>query len=440
MITSSLEIYNIAHKFNSKIKEKFIPKIQRVYSTPHFLTLSIRFPGESNYLCLGRGAGYEGLWPASEQIPTQVRVQDKFRDLVKKHFRNKALLKITALENERAVCFHLKSKTKKLDVLILWKGRNTYYAWVDLNENIYYALWENRKNTLDLDEYAMNPFSYIFADKIGIEPKRKNRGGPVFDFNTYIETIKNKNELVFNKKKKKKDRKINFLKKDLLKVKQWKQIQKDLIAENIDLEPQNIIVKGIKFKFKKNHNLYQKKDIVFQKLKRLKAAEEIITQKIAAFDKQNNHTLKIESCKVITPVWGIEKKNKIKKVTLKTNTGEVWSYNGTRIWVGRNAHENDQLRQIKGLKKSIWVHLEGYTSGHAFIEIENKAQLYEILTLVGSLLRDYSELTMTELPLIYTEAKNLKGVKGRAGAVTVKKEKHIKVDYQKGWREILSVL
>ena len=58
-----------------------------------------------------------------------------------------------------------------------------------------------------------------------------------------------------------------------------------------------------------------------------------------------------------------------------------------------------------------------------------------ILRLIGSVMIEYSEFDFSEANLIYTQVKNLKGVKGAPGKVIFKKEKHIKVICDPNWRD-----
>ena len=55
------------------------------------------------------------------------------------------------------------------------------------------------------------------------------------------------------------------------------------------------------------------------------------------------------------------------------------------------------------------------------------------MQVIGSIIRDYSEHKILEIPLQYTEVKNLKGIKGKAGSVIYKKEKYITVSYKPNW-------
>jgi hypothetical protein len=80
--------------------------------------------------------------------------------------------------------------------------------------------------------------------------------------------------------------------------------------------------------------------------------------------------------------------------------------------------------------------LEGHKSGHLIIK--GKINFDEnLFSLIGSLIRDYSNIEINEIPLIYTQVKNIKGLKGKSGTVTYSKEKYLRVIYQKIWSEFI---
>jgi uncharacterized protein YcbK (DUF882 family) len=61
------------------------------------------------------------------------------------------------------------------------------------------------------------------------------------------------------------------------------------------------------------------------------------------------------------------------------------------------------------------------------------------LAAIASLLRDYSRLEIREIPVLYSQLKNVKGMKGVKGEVIIKKPKHLRCLYI-DWKEIISIL
>ena len=57
---------------------------------------------------------------------------------------------------------------------------------------------------------------------------------------------------------------------------------------------------------------------------------------------------------------------------------------------------------------------------------------------LASLLRDCSKLDILEIPVIYSQVKHVKGLKGTAGKVLIKKPKYLRCQYRP-WKEIITL-
>ena len=90
-------------------------------------------------------------------------------------------------------------------------------------------------------------------------------------------------------------------------------------------------------------------------------------------------------------------------------------------------------------KNDLWLHLDGHKSGHMFVKGDREPRMDE-LSVLGSALVDYSGLKIADIPLLFTQVKNLKGVKGVAGMVNYKKEKHLLVIYDAQWRQKVTAI
>lgn len=104
------------------------------------------------------------------------------------------------------------------------------------------------------------------------------------------------------------------------------------------------------------------------------------------------------------------------------------STDGLPIYVGRNAHENDEL--TFGLAKSddLWLHAHGTPGSHVVVRMEKgKDPPPETLKDAATLALLYSDLKKSgKGDVIYTRRKWVKKAKGQApGAVTVTQEKSI---------------
>ena len=107
---------------------------------------------------------------------------------------------------------------------------------------------------------------------------------------------------------------------------------------------------------------------------------------------------------------------------------------GLTFALGTNAAANDYLRSRWGHRDDLWFHLEGYRGPHL---IAKKSTIGDIpprvLQVIASALRDYGGLEITEIPVLFTPVKNLKGVKGASGKVRYSKEKYLKMIYDRDW-------
>ena len=113
--------------------------------------------------------------------------------------------------------------------------------------------------------------------------------------------------------------------------------------------------------------------------------------------------------------------------------------NKYRLGLGLNSQGNDNLRKSYGKKNDFWFHIENYKSCHCIVKVENISDINDkYFDSIGSIIRDKSKLDIEIIPLVFTQVKNLKGLKGRAGAVLIKKQKYREVKYDCNWREIIS--
>ena len=103
--------------------------------------------------------------------------------------------------------------------------------------------------------------------------------------------------------------------------------------------------------------------------------------------------------------------------------------------LGTNATANDFLRSRWGKGDDLWFHLDGYPGPHLIAKESNMGNINrQSLKVMASALRDSSGLSIEEVPVLFTQVKNLKGVKGAKGKIIYKKEKYMKIEYDKNWR------
>ena len=245
-------------------------------------------------------------------------------------------------------------------------------------------------------------------------------------------------------------KKIKNIEKDLAELKKWRYFF-DLVQSPDFTPPEEDrwTNNGVLFRFQGREG-FQKVDYIYQKIKRWKAAEvlqvrrlEACYQELKRVQHQKGH---LGPQKIREPMWadrweksknakaihqGHSAKSLSSRAMVATLHPDCRRYHGPQeqlLWLGKSAAANDWLRHQRS-KEDWWVHLENYPSAHAFFSAQVTPDT-PWLTLIASLLRDTAHLTITEIPIIYTKVKNLKAIKGQAGGVTFKKEKHLRLPYQ----------
>jgi len=207
-----------------------------------------------------------------------------------------------------------------------------------------------------------------------------------------------------------------------------------------DRDKKEIIISGVKFKFQKGLSEYKKKGLIFDKLKDFKKAQVLLEKRLKEtknerieFEKKGEEK-GIEGIKVLEPFWSKVKETSALKPEYNVDFFET--KDALKMAIGKDVKANDYLRSKWANKEDFWFHLEGQKSGHLIVKGDLKFN-EELFCHIGSLIRDYSKLEITEISLIYTQVKNIKGLKGKTGTVTHTKAKYLRVKYQKNWPEFI---
>lgn len=109
---------------------------------------------------------------------------------------------------------------------------------------------------------------------------------------------------------------------------------------------------------------------------------------------------------------------------------KVFEFDGYTIWIGKSAKDNDEMLRNFIHKDDIWLHARMAAGSHVVIRMKGMPVLpQQVLERAAGLAAFYSKLKTDSLaPVIYTESKYVRKVKGSApGSVVVDKEKVILV-------------
>ncbi len=412
--------------------ERRVGKIQKIYSSAKVLNLSVRVPGETLQISIGRGADICGVWLIDKNIPSEYRiVKDRLLEYFRSNIKGKAIKDILVDPLDRAICIEMLGEHK---LFFFWLGRKLYFShlWLDEKDSSWkeFSPWKSLSiNSAQCNDFEI--FNELGRKKLEVrEPK----------INEY--TIKSEEFFVggIAKKKvfKKIDRKIKLIEKDLNACKKGKELQEKLIMDEFDLAGDTFKWNGIKCKFRHDDTYYDKKNKVFTKIKKLKIGEAILEDRLkeAKSQLEDKESIQVEE-KIIFPVWSSNRKNNSSIQKSENENVKLFKYENLSIAVGLNAKANDWIRKDWAKKDDLWMHLDEYKSSHIFIKGDHQFSI-ELYSLFASILADYSDFQADQIPVIFTQVSNLKGVKGKSGLVNYKKEKHITLN-KVNWKEIISM-
>jgi len=416
----------------------------------------MRKKGENICLFLGRGKGFEGLWVGHKKPKSTIRARDRFLEYFRKHLTSTGLTSVKIYDRDRVI-FITYYKIGHLNNLVLfWSGRDLYFIHNYFDDKVDgFKLVISGKTFDQVDEQLLTDVALLEhlkeygLNKIDIDDERSHKN--IFkEIDQLLE--EEESSLVDKKFVKGKvkflNRKLSNITKDLEKVHVWRFYERLVNSEETDLSNQILLEKsGQKIKFDKTWNEFKKKDAIFKKIKSLKKGEGILNNRKIACEIElnkikNNQVQTFKKVKMINPIWHSNEK----KMQLKGKTSLVQGVvfgklpSGIEFGVGRNARANDFLRSKWSNKKDIWFHMENYKSAHLIVKTEHFSNLTKLdIQAVGSILSTVSHHQLLEIPLVFTQVKHLRAVKGAAGSVLFRNEKYLVVEYSDIWRKYISL-
>ncbi len=405
--------------------------IQKIFSTARYLAISLRSPGKTHWIYLGRGAGFEGLWFGDKPPESSLRVvKDQLLQYVRKYLSGGIFHSIELDKSDRIIKINF----------IKWGQINSFFYFYRGRESIFASrLFEDTKeiNFSSYHGYVDREIDFDLFDEIGraeLESKKSNRKN--LELLDLLEKEKKDRSLNNVKRTKFIKRKVKNIEGDLTKMLSIPKVEQTVnswmlrlqnneeVSELIDVS--KVMLNGFKFKFAKDISSFKKVDIIFQKIKRLKKAKELLTRRLneskGMLIETKRDDLKL-SQKIILPIWN-RKKLKVKE-KLNADYIEV-ELDNYKVVIGKDARSNDHLRKSWAKKNDWWFHIENQPSAHAYVKDSLGLGVNpEFCKKIARQLRTATKLESSEVSIIYTQVKNLKGVKGVAGSVFFKKEKRI---------------
>lgn len=416
-------------------------QVQKIYSTAFYISMAIRTPGKTWHLYLGRGGGYEGLWLHDKAPPSQLRRKDNFLEYFRRHLSSCALYEVELDPHDRIIKLQYQKYGKLQALLLFWKARKLYFIhyYQESPEAPFKLLLSWRGKAVTLSEEPRNLFDYF--DEVGRREDMNHEFTSQHDL-TIEELLEEELKLSALKGMTQNpsflQRKKENIENDLRKAMQWQRLQK-LLDNGSSLAGYEMKVGDQKIKFEGDLNPYERRNLVFQKIKKLKRGENILTERLENVSRQleGGATVKLpqSNIPIIKPIWG---KDEAAAATTEIKNSEdnyrVMKLDNIQVGVGLSTHGNDQLRSRWAKKDDYWFHLDGLKSAHLVVKLNNQIITSETIQVAASILAHFSHFEADWIPIIYTQVKNLKGVTGAPGMVIYKKEKHLnclKVDIEK---------
>lgn len=406
--------------------------VQKIHSTAWYLCLQVRLPGKTFYLYLGRGGGHEGLWTSSLPTPAPLRLRDTWLEWCRKNLSSALLLSIDIDPHDRAFRLNFGRGGEISEFYVLYAGRTTFFAFYDGNEKKWFVPWGGAPAD------GFDVFNEV-GRKLASPPAEVAPPYPPIEDLLKLEAAFLERHRTPKAKLKSLKTKIEKIEGDLVKIRQWPNLQ-SWIEQQDPASYENsreVVMQHLKYKFPQGLNGWQKRDWLFGQVKRLKLAEakQVVRLHEAQEALEKMHSapqLEESTLRPIKPIWRSVAPDKVEKKVVQDEY-DIHSYGDCRIGVGKSAQGNDQLRKTWASGDDWWVHSLHGTSAHAIIKLPQVGLATpEQIKRAAVLIAKRSGSRASQLEVVVTMVKNVRGVPGAAGMVTYKKNKTLLCDVSEG--------
>lgn len=474
--------------------------IQKIYSSTRYVCMTVRGNRKTAYLYLGRGKGYEGVWLGDNLPPIELRIRDTFLEYLRKYLVSAKLMDLIVDKTDRILVFkYRRMQGLPCSYLLLhWYRRNLYFmnycyegeenasVSANLNTPKLFLSWrkdrEGEKESVAIQAQEDREMDQLLDLIKSVKQNQSTHHPPpqlplqsspqsptsVSSSSYKVQGLLSEelSQIVIkqnNKKIKHLQKKKDNIEADLKICQSWSKIQEKIDSVMNDVEAEfkdknKFEFLGVKVKFLKEWGAYKKIDHIYRKIKKLKKGEAILQKRYEeickevkkANDSNNSKSTEFEVDRksIIMPVWeneieGVDDVKEMPSINKNVeendkNIVEMFIDGKLRVGVGKNAQGNDFLRNSWGKKENWWFHIDGYRGAHAIVRVTSFEEIsIQQLRIIASVLADVSKHQIQKIPLVFTQVKNVKGVKGEAGKVTLKKQKYLQVDYFEDWASVV---
>lgn len=429
-------------------------RVQKIFSTPASICLSCRKKGESVMLYLGRGGKSFGYALGNQIPPSTHRIRDKYLELLRKEMKNWKIERVEYFDLNKLV---LGFSLKRLDIIknfyFIWSGNQHYFAYTKKLGESFEILksWDGKKERV----FELPSFE-SFLDEL---PNDKRFGDVEVQkllprsFESLWGDYLLENRQKFERKKiKRLSRKRDKILSDLHVNEKWQALLKVVEEGRVPLEvtAPAFFLEGVKIRCHGNESQGKIKDLIFKKIKKLKRGYRIqyeLLNQLLLEIKQTGEVNSFEEEKsplnfrrVEKPEWYYQVK-RLKKDQRKLDS-EVLIFNIENIKgaIGKNARANDYLRSRWASKNDLWFHIDGVKGAHVILKVDAISRISDnSLRAISSLLAVNSGYEGSDIPLVYALVQDIKGKKGSAGNVIIKRPRYLTTKFLKEWEAILSI-
>lgn len=415
--------------------------LQKIYSSPLLISLTLRGPGKTHYMIIGRGNESQGVAFTDRQISSHHRVQDRFLQFLRHNLKGLVLDWVSSPAPNMIL---IEGKQKKIKVYwaFIWKDKKLFFSTCKKNNESckvfysWFAKWDDIKNK----ETWLNTLAPL--QKMNWNEQSVS----------LLQDEKN-NEGELRKREKFLKRKIANIEKDLNSAKSWTVLEEKVLEFQLNpsLLSDLIMVDLGHTKLRlPNTTVYKKIDFMFKKVRSYRNAVSFIqgrldeTKKILEEYRGNTSGEIVQNKrKIVQPVWSLNARDEITKSVNKSGEYIVLksTIEGLSFGMGKSERGNQELRTMWAKSNDLWFHYEDRPSMHLIVKGVEALGLNEAsLRAIASLMMEYDSSKPSEARVIYTQVKNLKAIKGKVGAVTYKNIRYFKSVFDSNWREILSII
>ncbi len=405
--------------------------IQKITTTTFFICFSLRFPGKTLHLYQGRGGYYSGLWKGESSSPIHLRRQDRYKDFLRKRLLSAQLLSISLDPLDRIITYHYKKWGKVNRLCYFWAGSQSYFSsfFYEKEESFILRSWSGVK-IKNLDDFSLDQqlaeFNQVGRKELAPIKKEIKR-----EIKSLLEEEDKKT--LFEEDNKKKLRKKIKMQADLKRFEGLERLKKDLHLEKISLSERSFEIFKRTIKFDEGWSYFKRRSLLFDKIKSLEKGKKILEERLILLDQNLEKKQIKKSIKFPGPSWIKANIRVIKKV----KNLDLFRLEDMTFAVGRNAQENDFLRNSWGKKNDYWAHAEHRSAPHCVIKTV-VAPTFQHWRTIASVMME--RMGISEIDLIITHLKNVKGSKGVQGKVTFKGEKRLFLTYHPDWKSFINQL